>query len=81
MRICSRRFHRFWIICRDLFHQGCKTGEYLACNQAFAEYAHKKAPSEVVGLKLRTSFDEETANRFIKDDNMALSMDEPLDLL
>ena len=32
------------------FYKDAKTGVYLACNQAFAEYAHKENPSGVVGL-------------------------------
>lgn len=54
------------------------TGEYLACNQTFAYYAHKKDPSEVVGLTAADIFDEEKAKRFAEDDKTALSMDEPL---
>lgn len=53
------------------------TGVYLACNQAFAEYAHKKNPDEVVGLTAREIFDPETARLSAEDDRMALSMDEP----
>ena len=32
------------------FSKDAETGRYLACNQAFAEYAHKPSPAEVVGL-------------------------------
>ena len=59
------------------FTKDAETGSYLACNQAFADYAHKKDPSEVVGLTPKDIFDEETANRFLEDDRIALSMDEP----
>ena len=59
------------------FTKDAETGKYLACNQAFAEYAHRNDPSEVVGLTPADLFDEETATRFIEDDRMALSMDEP----
>ena len=55
-----------------------KTGEYLACNQAFAEYIHKKDPSEAIGLTAADVFDEEKAKRFAEDDKTALSMEEPL---
>ena len=54
------------------------TGEYLACNQAFADYAHKKEPSEIIGLTAADIFDEETVKRLEEDDKLALSMDEPL---
>ena len=59
------------------FSKDAKTGVYLACNQAFAEYAHKRNPDEVVGLTDNEIFDPETARHFIEDDRMALSMDEP----
>ncbi len=55
-----------------------KTGEYLACNQAFAEYARKKEPSEVIGLTAQELFGEEKARRHAEDDRMVLTMDEPL---
>lgn len=54
-----------------------ETGIYLACNQAFAEYAGKKSPEEVVGLTDGDLFDEELAKRFALDDRLAMSMDEP----
>ncbi|MBO7670777.1 MAG: diguanylate cyclase, partial [Oscillospiraceae bacterium] len=54
-----------------------ETGVYLACNQAFAEYAHKKSPEEVVGLKAAEIFDPVTAGRFADEDRVALSMDGP----
>ena len=59
------------------YTKDAKTGEYLACNQAFAEYARKKKPEEVVGLTATEIFDAEMAKRFVEDDNMALSMDGP----
>ena len=54
-----------------------ETGMFLACNQAFAEYAGKNSPEEVIGLTDADLFDEETAKRFGEDDRMAMSMDEP----
>ncbi len=54
-----------------------ETSMYLACNQAFAEYAGKKSPKEVIGLTDADLFDEELAKRFAKDDRLAISMDEP----
>ena len=54
-----------------------ETGIYLACNQAFAEYAGKKTPEEVIGLTDKDLFDEEIAERFAQDDRLAMSMDEP----
>lgn len=54
------------------------TGKYLACNQAFADFANRKDPSEIVGLTPADIFDEQKAKHFEEDDQMALSMDEPL---
>ena len=58
-----------------------ETGVYLACNQAFAEYAGKKSPEEVLGLTDLDLFDEELAKRFAQDDRLAMSMDEPYDFI
>lgn len=59
------------------FSKDAETGVYLACNQAFAEYAHKLGPSGVVGLTDYEIFDAETAQHFVDDDKLALSMDRP----
>jgi diguanylate cyclase (GGDEF)-like protein len=59
------------------FSKDAETGVYLACNQGFAEYAHKESPDGVVGLTDAEIFDPETAKHFMEDDRMALSMDEP----
>lgn len=54
------------------------TGKYLACNQMFADYVHKKDPSELIGLTAADIFDADTAEHFEEDDKTVLSMDEPL---
>ena len=59
------------------FYKDAETGVYLACNQAFAEYAQKEAPSGVVGLTDYEIFDHETAKHFAEDDKKAISMEEP----
>ena len=59
------------------FSKDVKNGRYLACNQAFAEYAHKPNPEAVVGLTDFEIFDEVTAQHFVDDDRKALEMDEP----
>lgn len=59
------------------YTKDAETGEYLACNQAFADYAHKKNPEEVIGLTALELFDNETAKRSVEDDSIALSMEEP----
>ena len=59
------------------FTKDAETGVYLACNQAFAEYAHKASPDGVAGLTDAQIFDAETAAHFVEDDRMALSMDAP----
>ena len=59
------------------FTKDANTGVYLACNQAFAEYAHKENPQGVIGLTDAEIFDPETARHFMEDDKTALSMDRP----
>ena len=59
------------------FSKDVKTGKYLACNQSFADYAHKETPEGVAGLTDAEIFDSVTAAHFVEDDQMALSMDEP----
>ena len=59
------------------FSKDVETGAYLACNQMFAEYANKNSPAEVVGLTDHDIFDQKTADHFVTDDKIALSMDEP----
>ncbi len=59
------------------FSKDAGTGEYLACNQAYADYAVKESPESVVGLTDHEIFDKETADHFVEDDKKALSMDEP----
>ena len=59
------------------FTKDAETGAYLACNQAFADYAHKETPEGVVGLTDAQIFDAETAAHFVRDDKMALSLDKP----
>ena len=53
------------------------TGKYLACNQSYAAYTHKKTPEEVAGLTDFDIFDQETASHFVADDQKALAMDKP----
>ena len=57
------------------FSKDAETGVYLACNQAFAEYAMKDSPKEVVGLTDADLFDPVTAAHFVEDDRRALAMD------
>lgn len=59
------------------FTKDAKTGVYLACNQAFAEYAQKKNSDGVIGLTDADLFDAETAALFVKDDKIALSLSKP----
>ena len=60
-----------------VFSKDAATGVYLACNQSFAEYAHKDGPDGVVGLTDFEIFDPVTAAHFVEDDRKALAMDEP----
>ena len=59
------------------FTKDANTGVYLACNQFFAEYAHKQSPDGVAGLTDFEIFDPETAAHFVEDDKKALEMDVP----
>ena len=59
------------------FSKDVNTRKYLACNQAFADYAHKETPEGVVGLTDFDIFDADTAYHFIEDDKKALAMDGP----
>jgi diguanylate cyclase (GGDEF)-like protein len=59
------------------FTKDAETGVYLACNQAFAKYAHKETPDGVVGLTDAEIFDAETAAHFVEDDKAALLMKKP----
>ena len=59
------------------FTKEAHTGMYMACNQAFAEYAHKESPDGVVGLTDAEIFDAETAAHFVEDDKIALSLSKP----
>ena len=59
------------------FSKEAETGVYRACNQAFAEYAHKTNPEGVIGHTDADLFDAETARHFVENDRIALSMVEP----
>jgi hypothetical protein len=39
------------------FSKDAKTGVYLACNQSFADYAHRSTPDDVIGLTAAEIFD------------------------
>ena len=60
------------------FSKDAATGEYLACNQAFADYAHLRGTEEVAGLTDEQMFDSETAAHFKAMDKEALSKEEPI---
>lgn len=59
------------------FSKDATTGVYLACNQPFAEYAHRNSPDEVIGLTDYDIFDPVTAAHFVEDDKKTLTMDKP----
>ena len=54
-----------------------ENGVYLACNQAFAEYAHQPSPDKVIGRTDYDLFDPDIARRFIEQDKKAMAMDRP----
>ena len=60
------------------FSKDAETGAYLACNQAFADYARLNSPEDVTGLNDRQIFDPVTAEHFIEMDRKTLAADEPL---
>lgn len=72
---------RFFAVLNNMpgmaFTKDAETGKYLACNQAFADYAHRGSPELVVGLTDEQIFDAETARHFKEDDKLALSMSRP----
>ena len=60
------------------YSKDAQTGVYLASNQAFAEFANKDAPADLIGLTDHDIFDPATARHFVEDDKRALSVDTPL---
>ncbi|MBP5362614.1 MAG: response regulator [Ruminococcus sp.] len=59
------------------FTKEAGTLKYLACNQAFADYANKDTPEDVVGLTDAQLFDSKTAAHFVEEDKIALSLSKP----
>ena len=59
------------------FSKDAETGVYLACNQSFAEFADRKTPEDLVGLRDDELFDPETAAAIIKGDRITLEREEP----
>ncbi|MBR2800053.1 MAG: PAS domain-containing protein [Oscillospiraceae bacterium] len=59
------------------FIKDAKTGIYLACNQAFADYAHVKSPEDVIGHTDAEIFHPDAAAHFVERDRKTLSMEEP----
>ena len=59
------------------FTKDAGNGQYLVCNQRFAEYVHKESPLEVVGLTDADLLDKATAAYFAETDKKVLSMDKP----
>ena len=60
-----------------IYSKDVKTGRYLACNQMFAEYAHRQSPADVMGLTDRELYSESVAEGFMERDRITLSMNEP----
>ena len=59
------------------FAKDAETGVYIACNQAFAKYADKATPEDVIGYTDSELFSPATAEQLMNDDRITLSMDEP----
>ena len=60
-----------------VFSKDAATGRYLACNEAFAAYARKTAPEEIIGRTDFELFDALTAAHFAEKDRQALESDAP----
>ena len=60
-----------------VFSKEAKTGKYISCNQAFAEYVHKQSPQEVIGLTDYDLHSEASAAYFLANDTFAMTMDGP----
>ena len=63
------------------YTKDAQTGVYNACNKAFADYAGKESPADVIGLKADQIFDAGTARQFDDEDKIALSIDQPYTFL
>ena len=59
------------------FSKDAETGVYRACNQAFADYAQKPNPEDVIGHTDAELFDEGTARHFVENDLKVLASDGP----
>ena len=59
------------------FSKDAQTGVYLACNRAFAAFANRRSPEDVVGLTDAELFGPECARVFVENDRVALALDEP----
>ena len=59
------------------YSKDLENGKYLACNQMFAEHAHKNSSKQVVGLTDGDLFDAVTAEHGRETDSIALKMAEP----
>ena len=55
-----------------------ETGAYVACNQAFADFACKATPDEVIGHTDYEIFGPDVAKHFRENDQKALAMDTSL---
>ena len=62
-------------------YKDAQTGRYMACNLAFARYAGKEKPEDVIGLTDYDLFDEDTAQHFVLDDHVTLKSDQPYHLI
>lgn len=60
------------------FTKDAGTGKYLACNQAFAEYAFNGRPEDVIGHTDYDFVSRERADRYLEEDRLVVTMDKPL---
>lgn len=55
-----------------VFLKDIESGQYTACNQAYAEYVHKEKIEDVIGLTDYDLHDKESADSFIRHDRETL---------
>ena len=60
-----------------VFLKDTESGQYIACNQAYARYVHKEKPEDVIDLTDYDLHDEESAESFIRHDRETLVMGVP----
>ena len=61
-----------------VFSKDAQTGEYLTCNHAFASFARKASPKDVIGLTDYDLYSKEAADSFVEHDRITLQTNGPI---